>query len=116
MSPFFVPGAIINMIAGHLSIMYGMRRPNIAMPTACTTGTHSIGFAARNIMHGDADVMLAGGAEMATTQVGLGGFAAARALSTRNDVPQVASRPWVSDRDGCVLCYGAGVMVLEEFV
>ena len=115
MSPFFVPGAIINMIAGNLSIMYGMRGPNIAMTTACTTGTHSIGFAARNIMHGDADVMLAGGAEMATTPVGLGGFAAARALSTRNDAPEAASRPWDRDRDGFVLGDGAGVLVLEEY-
>ncbi|MDQ2075677.1 beta-ketoacyl-ACP synthase II [Marinimicrobium sp. ABcell2] len=115
MSPFFVPGAIINMIAGNLSIMYGMRGPNIAMTTACTTGTHSIGYAARSIMYGDADVMLAGGAEMATTPVGLGGFAAARALSTRNDAPEAASRPWDRDRDGFVLGDGAGVLVLEEY-
>lgn len=115
MSPFFVPGAIINMISGNLSIMYGMRGPNIAITTACTTGTHSIGFAARNIMHGDADVMIAGGAEMATTPVGLGGFAAARALSTRNDAPEAASRPWDRDRDGFVLGDGAGVLVLEEY-
>ncbi len=115
MSPFFVPGAIINMISGNLSILYGMRGPNIAMTTACTTGTHSIGFAARSIMYGDADVMVAGGAEMATTPVGLGGFAAARALSTRNDDPKAASRPWDRDRDGFVLGDGAGVLVLEEY-
>ncbi|WP_111640832.1 beta-ketoacyl-ACP synthase II [Marinimicrobium alkaliphilum] len=114
-SPFFVPGAIINMIAGNLSIMYGMQGPNIAITTACTTGTHSIGFAARMIMHGEADVMVAGGAEMATTPVGLGGFAAARALSTRNDDPKAASRPWDKDRDGFVLGDGAGVLVLEEY-
>jgi 3-oxoacyl-[acyl-carrier-protein] synthase II len=115
MSPFFVPGAIINMIAGNLSIHYGLRGPNLAITTACTTGTHSIGMAARTIMYGDADVMLAGGAEMATTEVGLGGFAAARALSKRNDDPQAASRPWDQDRDGFVLGDGAGVMVLEEY-
>ncbi len=115
MSPFFVPGAIINMIAGNLSIHYGLRGPNLAVTTACTTGTHCIGLAARSIMYGDADVMLAGGAEMATTPVGLGGFAAARALSTRNDDPLAASRPWDKDRDGFVLGDGAGVMVLEEY-
>tara|TARA_R110000850_G_scaffold9032_2_gene33262 strand:- start:544 stop:1752 length:1209 start_codon:yes stop_codon:yes gene_type:complete len=115
MSPFFVPGAIINMIAGNLSIHYGLRGPNLALTTACTTGTHCIGLAARSIMYGDADVMLAGGAEMATTPVGLGGFAAARALSTRNDDPLAASRPWDKDRDGFVLGDGAGVMVLEEY-
>ncbi|MBU2887048.1 beta-ketoacyl-ACP synthase II [Gilvimarinus agarilyticus] len=115
MSPFFVPGAIINMIAGNLSILYGLRGPNLAVTTACTTGTHSIGLAARSIMYGDADVMLAGGAEMATTPVGLGGFAAARALSNRNDDPQAASRPWDKDRDGFVLGDGAGVLVLEEY-
>jgi len=114
-SPFFVPSAIINMISGNLSIMYGMRGPNIAITTACTTGTHSIGFAARMIQYGDADVMVAGGAEMATTPLGLGGFAAARALSTRNDDPQAASRPWDKDRDGFVLGDGAGVLVLEEY-
>src|SRR5690606_32353863 len=92
-SPFFVPSAIINMISGTLSIMYGLRGPNVATTTACTTGTHSIGFAARMIQYGDADVMIAGGAEMATTPLGLGGFAAARALSTRNENPQAASRP-----------------------
>ena len=111
-SPFFVPSNIINMISGNLSIMYGLKGPNIAMVTACTTGTHSIGEAARIIAYGDADVMLAGGAEMATTHTGLGGFAAAKALSTRNDDPQTASRPWDRDRDGFVLGDGAGVMVL----
>ncbi|MCP8898555.1 beta-ketoacyl-ACP synthase II [Gilvimarinus xylanilyticus] len=115
MSPFFVPGAIINMIAGNLSIHYGLRGPNLAVTTACTTGTHCIGLAARSIMYGETDVMLAGGAEMATTPVGLGGFAAARALSNRNDDPQAASRPWDKDRDGFVLGDGAGVMVLEEY-
>jgi 3-oxoacyl-[acyl-carrier-protein] synthase II len=114
-SPFFVPGSIINMIAGHLAIKYGYKGPNIAITTACTTGTHNIGFAARMIQYGEADVMVAGGAEMATTPVGLGGFAAARALSTRNDDPQAASRPWDRDRDGFVLSDGAGVMVLEEY-
>lgn len=114
-SPFFVPSAIINMISGNLSIMFGLRGPNVAMTTACTTGTHSIGFAARMIQYGDADVMVAGGAEMATTPLGLGGFAAARALSTRNDNPQAASRPWDKDRDGFVLGDGAGVLVLEEY-
>ncbi len=114
-SPFFVPANIINMISGNLSIMYGLKGPNIAMVTACTTGTHSIGEAARIIAYGDADVMLAGGAEMATTHTGLGGFAAAKALSTRNDDPQTASRPWDKERDGFVLGDGAGVMVLEEY-
>lgn len=114
-SPFFVPGSIINMISGHLSIMYGLKGPNIAVTTACTTGTHAIGLAARHIQYGDADVMLAGGSEMATTPVGLGGFSAARALSTRNDDPQSASRPWDKDRDGFVLSDGAAVMVLEEY-
>jgi len=114
-SPFFVPGAIINMIAGNLSIKYNLRGPNLAVTTACTTGTHSIGLAARSIQYGEADVMLAGGAEMATTPTGLGGFAAARALSTRNDDPQAASRPWDKDRDGFVLGDGAGVLVLEEY-
>jgi 3-oxoacyl-[acyl-carrier-protein] synthase II len=114
-SPFFAPASIINMISGNLSIMYGLKGPNIAMVTACTTGTHSIGEAARIIAYGDADVMLAGGAEMASTPTGLGGFAAARALSTRNDDPQTASRPWDKDRDGFVLGDGAGVMVLEEY-
>jgi 3-oxoacyl-[acyl-carrier-protein] synthase II len=114
-SPFFVPGNIINMISGNLSIMYGLKGPNIAMVTACTTGTHSIGEAARIITYGDADVMVAGGAEMATTPTGLGGFAAVKALSTRNDDPETASRPWDRDRDGFVLGDGAGVMVLEEY-
>ncbi len=114
-SPFFVPANIINMISGNLSIMFGLKGPNIAMVTACTTGTHSIGEAARIINYGDADVMLAGGAEMATTHTGLGGFAAAKALSTRNDDPQAASRPWDKDRDGFVLGDGAGVMVLEDY-
>ncbi|GAA6152128.1 beta-ketoacyl-ACP synthase II [Pseudoteredinibacter isoporae] len=114
-SPFFVPGAIINMISGNLSIKYGFRGPNLAVVTACTTGTHCIGLAARSIQYGESDVMIAGGAEMATSPVGLGGFAAARALSTRNDDPQAASRPWDKDRDGFVLGEGAGVMVLEEY-
>jgi 3-oxoacyl-[acyl-carrier-protein] synthase II len=114
-SPFFVPGSIINMIAGNLSVKYGMQRPNIAVVTACTTGTHNIGLGARMIAQGDADAMLVGGAEMATTPVGLGGFAAARALSTRNDDPEAASRPWDRDRDGFVLGDGAGVMMIEEY-
>jgi len=114
-SPFFVPGSIINMIAGNLSIKYGMRGPNIAVATACTTGTHNIGLAARMIAYGDADAMIAGGAEMPFTPLGLGGFAAARALSTRNDNPQAASRPWDKDRDGFVLSEGAGMLMLEEY-
>ena len=114
-SPFFVPGAIINMIAGNLSIKYGFKGPNLAVVTACTTGTHAIGLAARSIQYGEADVMLAGGAEMATTKTGLAGFAAARALSTRNEDPTKASRPWDRDRDGFVLGDGAGVLVLEEY-
>jgi len=114
-SPFFVPGSIINMIAGNLSIRYGFRGPNLAIVTACTSGTHNIGFGARLIERGDADVMVVGGAEMATTPVGLGGFAAARALSTRNHDPEGASRPWDRDRDGFVLGDGAGVVVLEEY-
>ena len=113
-SPFFVPGSIINMISGNLSVKYGMQGPNLAIVTACTTGTHNIGLGARLIAQGDADVMLVGGAEMATTPVGLGGFAAARALSTRNDDPAAASRPWDRDRDGFVLGDGAGVLLLEE--
>jgi len=114
-SPFFVPGSIINMISGNLSIKYGYKGPNISIVTACTTGTHNIGFSARMIQQGDADVMIAGGAEMATSQLGLAGFSAARALSTRNDNPQAASRPWDRDRDGFVLSDGAGVLVLEEY-
>ncbi len=114
-SPFFVPSSITNMISGNLSIMYGLKGPNMALVTACATGTHSIGEAARYIAYGDADVMLAGGAEAATTPTGLGGFAAARALSTRNDDPQSASRPWDLERDGFVLGDGAGVLVLEEY-
>ncbi|WP_192036636.1 beta-ketoacyl-ACP synthase II [Halomonas sp. YLGW01] len=114
-SPFFVPGSIINMISGNLAIQHGFRGPNIAITTACTTGTHNIGYSARTIAYGDADVMVCGGAEMATTPLGLGGFSAARALSTRNDDPQSASRPWDQDRDGFVLSDGAGVMVLEEY-
>ncbi|MBI1425161.1 MAG: beta-ketoacyl-ACP synthase II [Gammaproteobacteria bacterium] len=114
-SPFVIPAAIINMISGHVSIRYGLKGPNIALVTACATATHSIGDAARIIEYGDADVMLAGGAEMACTALGLGGFAAARALSTRNDDPQTASRPWDKDRDGFVLSDGAGVVVLEEY-
>lgn len=114
-SPFFVPGSIINMLGGTLSIRYNFQGPNIAITTACTTGTHNIGVAANMINNGQADVMLAGGAEMATSPVGLGGFCAARALSTRNDDPQHASRPWDKDRDGFVLSDGAGIMVLEEY-
>ncbi len=114
-SPFFVPGSIINMIAGNLAIKYGFKGPNIAITTACTTGTHNIGQAARMIQYGDADVMIAGGAEMATTPLGVGGFSAARALSQRNDSPTTASRPWDRDRDGFVLGDGAGVVVLEEY-
>jgi 3-oxoacyl-[acyl-carrier-protein] synthase II len=114
-SPFFVPSNIVNMISGHVSMRYGLKGPNIALVTACATGTHSIGDAARIIEYGDADVMVAGGAEMATSPCGLGGFAAARALSTRNDNPEAASRPWDRDRDGFVLSDGAGVVVLEEY-
>ena len=114
-SPFFVPGAIINMIAGNLSILYNLQGPNLAVVTACTTGTHNIGLGARLIASGDVDAMLVGGAEMATTPVGIGGFAAARALSTRNDDPQRASRPWDRDRDGFVLGDGAGMLMLESY-
>lgn len=114
-SPFFVPGSIINMISGNLSILYGYKGPNIAMVSACSTGTHSIGDAGRLIEYGDADVMIAGGAECTVSQLGMGGFCAARALSTRNDDPQTASRPWDKDRDGFVLGEGAGVVVLEEY-
>ncbi|MHB1530820.1 beta-ketoacyl-ACP synthase II [Acidithiobacillus sp.] len=113
-SPFFIPRCIVNMVSGHVSIMYGAKGPNIAMATACSTGTHSIGDAARLIEYGDADVMIAGGAEGALSPLGLGGFSASRALSTRNDAPEKASRPWDKDRDGFVLGEGAGVLVLEE--
>ena len=114
-SPFFIPASIINMISGHVAIKYGLKGPNIAIVTACTTGTHNIGYAGRSIMYGDADVMVAGGAEKASCALGIGGFAAARALSRRNDAPEKASRPWDKDRDGFVLGDGAGVMVLEEY-
>jgi 3-oxoacyl-[acyl-carrier-protein] synthase II len=114
-SPFFVPASIINMISGHLAIRYGFTGPNLAVVTACTTGLHCIGQAGRMIALGDADVMVAGGAEATTSLLGVGGFAAARALSTRNDDPATASRPWDKDRDGFVLGEGAGVLVLEEY-
>ena len=114
-SPFFVPGSLINLISGHLSIAYGMKGPSYAVVSACTTGLHCIGDAARLIEYGDADVMLAGGAESTVSPLGIGGFAAMRALSTRNDDPQTASRPWDRDRDGFVLGEGAGVLVLEEY-
>ena len=114
-SPFFVPSTIINMISGNLSIKFGYKGPNVCTVTACTTGTHNIGDAARFIEYGDADIMIAGGAEMATCPLGLAGFGAARALSTRNDDPAAASRPWDKDRDGFVLGDGAGVLVLEEY-
>jgi 3-oxoacyl-[acyl-carrier-protein] synthase II len=115
LSPFLIPSTIINMIAGNLSIMRGLKGPNIAIVTACTTGVHNIGHAARMIAYGDADAMVAGGAEKASTCLGMGGFSAAKALSSRNDDPQSASRPWDKDRDGFVLGDGAGVMVLEEY-
>ncbi len=115
LTPFFVPRSIINMVSGNLSILYGIKGPNLAVVTACTTGTHSIGLGGRLIAYGDADVMIVGGAEMATTPTGLCGFAAARALSVRNDEPEKASRPWDRDRDGFVLSDGAGVLVLEEY-
>jgi len=114
-TPFFVPGSIINMIAGHVSMKFGFKGPNIAIVTACTTGLHCIGQAGRMIEYGDADVMVAGGSEATVSPLGVGGFAAMRALSTRNDDPQTASRPWDKDRDGFVLGEGAGVMVLEEY-
>ena len=114
-SPFFVPGTIINMISGQLSIMYGLKGPNIAVVSACTTANHSIGEAGRLIEYGDADVMVAGGSEATVSPLGVGGFAAMRALSTRNDDPTAASRPWDKDRDGFVLGEGAGVVVLEEY-
>lgn len=113
-SPFVIPGTIINMISGHLSIRFGLRGPNVAIATACTTGTHSIGYAARHVMFGDADIMIAGGAEFGSSPLGMAGFSAARAMSTRNDEPQQASRPWDKDRDGFVLSDGAGALILEE--
>ncbi|HUD96357.1 MAG TPA: beta-ketoacyl-ACP synthase II [Woeseiaceae bacterium] len=114
-SPFFIPGSIINMISGHVSIMHGITGPNLAIVTACTTSTHCIGIAARTVAYGDADVMLAGGAEYATTPLAIGGFCAARAMSTRNDDPTAASRPFDKDRDGFVLSDGAGCLLLEEY-
>jgi 3-oxoacyl-[acyl-carrier-protein] synthase II len=114
-SPFFIPSTIINMISGNISIMFGIKGPNLAMVTACTTATHCIGESARIIEYGDADVMLCGGAESTVTPLAIGGFASARALSTRNDDPQTASRPWDKERDGFVLGEGAGILVLEEF-
>ncbi len=114
-SPFFVPGSVINMISGNLSIHFNFQGPNLAVSTACSTGTHSIGLAARLISYGDADAMIAGGAEMASSPIGIGGFGAARALSTRNDSPTTASRPWDRDRDGFALGDGSGVLVLEEY-
>jgi 3-oxoacyl-[acyl-carrier-protein] synthase II len=114
-SPFFIPGSIVNMTAGHLAMRYNLKGPNLAVATACTTGTHSIGLAARTIAYGDADLMLAGGSEKASTALGMAGFSAARALSTRNDAPEKASRPWDKERDGFVLGDGAGIMVLEEY-
>ena len=113
-SPFFIPAAIINMIAGHLSIKYGLKGPNLGVVTACTTSTHAIGLGMRTIQYGDADVIIAGGGEMATTRTGLGGFGQAKALSTRNDAPTEASRPWDKDRDGFVLSDGGGAVLLEE--
>ncbi len=115
LSPFFVPAVLINMVAGHISMQFGFKGPNFSVVSACTTGTHNIGYAARTIVYGDADVMVAGGAEMAICPMGFAGFAAARALSRRNDAPTQASRPWDRDRDGFVLGEGAGVLVLEEY-
>ena len=114
-SPFFVPGSIINMVSGNLSIMYGLKGPNIACVTACTTATHNIGLAMRMIQYGDADAMLTGGAEFSVTPTAIGGFCSARAMSTRNDEPHKASRPWDKDRDGFVLSDGSGILVLEEY-
>lgn len=114
-SPFFIPATVVNMAAGNLAIKYGFKGPNFAISTACTTGTHNIGYGARTIAYGDADIMIVGGAEMATCPAGVGGFAAARAMSTRNDEPEKASRPWDKDRDGFVLGDGAGILVLEEY-
>ena len=114
-SPFFIPASLINLASGYVSIKYGLQGPNISIVTACTSGTHSIGYAARTIAYGDADVMVAGGAEMAICRLGLGGFAALRALSTRNDEPEAASRPWDKDRDGFVMGAGAGILLLEEY-
>jgi 3-oxoacyl-[acyl-carrier-protein] synthase II len=114
-SPFFIPSTVVNMAAGNIAIKYGLKGPNFAIATACTTGTHNIGYGARTIAYGDADIMVVGGAEMATCPAGVGGFAAARAMSTRNDEPEKASRPWDKDRDGFVLGDGAGVLVLEEY-
>ncbi|MGI0116558.1 beta-ketoacyl-ACP synthase II [Zooshikella sp. RANM57] len=113
-SPFFVPGSIVNMVSGQVSMRFGLKGPNYALATACTTGTHCLGMAARNIMYGEADIMVAGGAEKASCGLGMAAFAAARALSTQNDSPQQASRPWDKDRDGFVLSDGAGVLILEE--
>ena len=114
-SPFFIPATVVNMAAGNIAIKYGLKGPNFAIATACTTGTHNIGYGARTIAYGDADIMVVGGAEMATCPAGVGGFAAARAMSTRNDEPEKASRPWDKDRDGFVLGDGAGILVLEEY-
>jgi 3-oxoacyl-[acyl-carrier-protein] synthase II len=114
-SPFYIPSSIINMLAGHLSIRFGLRGPNLGVVTACTTSTHALGLAARLIQSGDADLFIAGGAEMATTPTGVGGFAQAKALSTRNDSPATASRPWDKDRDGFVLGDGGGAMILEDY-
>lgn len=114
-SPFFIPATVANMAAGNIAIKYGLQGPNFAIATACTTGTHNIGYGARTIAYGDADIMIVGGAEMATCPAGVGGFAAARAMSTRNDEPEKASRPWDKDRDGFVLGDGAGILVLEEY-